>query len=122
MSWDVTIRHADGSPLGERESVKRAISAVFAGVQFYREPSGPEKIAAARAAGIEFPDILRQHFEQQSATEQADFESDGFSARFFLEAEPELLSVAVEIRGDTERAMPFLRRLSSQSGWGVAAG
>lgn len=123
MSYSVSIRRADRSPLGDLETVERAISAAFPGVQFYGEPSGAEKIEVMRARGVEFPDVLRQFLEQEPATRQGDFDSDfangGFFVRFFLGANAEVHTLLVELRGETERAGPFLELLSTQTGWVV---
>ena len=120
MPWEITIRAAHGTPLGERDVVRRHIADAFPGVQFRWEPSGPEKITAFRVAGHEFPDIIREHFERTPSKEQADFEGDEFSVRFYLGVDATLYSIDAEVRGDTKRVFPYLERLVSQSGWVVA--
>jgi hypothetical protein len=67
MPWEVTIRRADGAPLGDLAAVRQQIAAALPAIQFDREPSGAEKIAAARAASVEFPDIIRQHLAVSSS-------------------------------------------------------
>src|SRR4051794_16102544 len=98
------MRRADKSPLGDRAAGKLLMTLACPALRYTREPSGPEKIAAARVAGVKFPDILRKHLEQQPPTEVADFEGDGFSVRFFLGPEGELAALDAEVRGDTELA------------------
>lgn len=83
MPWEITIRRHDGAPLGDLESVRQQITSALPAMQFYREPSGVEKIAAARAAGIEFPEIIRQHMEKRPATDQAAFETYELSVRMY---------------------------------------
>ena len=127
MSWIVSYsRRADRSHLGDRQAIEEAIASVFPGVQFYCDPSGPERIAVMRERGVEFPDVIRRHLEQLPATRQGDFVGDGFSARFFLEAEPQsepqLDKLTVELRGETERAVAFLRQLAARIGWELDEG
>jgi hypothetical protein len=40
MSWEVTIRHADGAPLGDLASFRQQITDALPAIQFHREPSG----------------------------------------------------------------------------------
>jgi hypothetical protein len=119
MSWTVYARCGDRSPLGDREAVEQAIASAVPGVRFYHEPSGPEKIAVTRERGVEFPEVVRRHLEQQPASRQGDFEGDGFFVWFFLGAEPQLGSLPVELRGESERAVPLLRQLAARTGWVV---
>lgn len=100
MPWEIAIRNADDSALADVATVRQQFTAAIPGLQFYREPSGLEKIAAARAMGVEFPDVIRQHMEQRPATEQADYEGDGFSMRFYGFGAQPLRAVYAEVRGD----------------------
>lgn len=79
MPWELTISREDQDSLGDLESLQKAIESAIPGVEFYREPSGLEKMAAA---GIEFPEVMRAFLETAPATVQAEFEGDGFSMRF----------------------------------------
>ena len=116
MPWEVTIRRADGKPLGDLSSVRQQIAVAVPAMEFYREPSGQEKIAAARVAGIEFPDVIRQHMEEQPATEQSEFEGDGFSVRLYgFNAQP-LLEIYAEVRGNGN-PVPVLAALCCPHGW-----
>jgi hypothetical protein len=116
MPWEVTIRQADGTPLGDLAVVRQQIAVSVPAMQFHREPSGPEKIAAARAAGIEFPDVIRQHMEGRPATEQAELDGDGFSVRLYgFDAQP-LLAIYAEVRGNGN-PVPFLAALCRPNGW-----
>jgi hypothetical protein len=116
MPWEVTIRGANGAPVGDMAAVRQQITAAVPAIQFRREPSGLEQIAAARALGIEFPDVLRQHFEQRPATERAEFEGDGFSLVLYgFEAQP-LTAIHAEVRGDGN-PVPVLAALCRPNGW-----
>ena len=118
MSWEVTIRRADGAPLGDLVTLRQQIGDALPGTQFQREPSGQEKIAAARAAGVEFPDIIRQHLESRPATELAEFEGDGISVVLYgFEAEP-LSAIHAEVRGEGN-PVPVLAALCRPQGWGA---
>jgi hypothetical protein len=120
MSWEITMRRADKAPLGDRACVKLLMTLACPALRYMREPSGPEKIAAARTAGVEFPDIIRTHLEQQPPTEVADYVGDGFSVRYFLGSEGELDAHDAEVRGDTQRALPFFQQLAARMNWVVA--
>lgn len=116
MPWEVTIRRADGAPLGDQAAVRQQIAADLPAMQFYREPSGPEKIAAARAAGVEFPEFLRKHLEQHAATERAELEGDGFSILLYgFEAQP-LTVIHADVRGQGN-PLPVLTALCRPHGW-----
>jgi hypothetical protein len=120
MPWELTILRRDRQPLGTDESVRQSLGAAFPGVQFYRDPSGPEKIAAASRAGAPFPETILEFLQSQPAREQADWEQEGTFVRFFL-GEPSgvIPFVLVEVRGDHARAEPLLRELARASGWGI---
>jgi hypothetical protein len=49
MPWEVTIRRGDGGPLGDISTVCAGIEAAVPGMRFFQEPSGADRIAAARA-------------------------------------------------------------------------
>jgi hypothetical protein len=116
MPWEITIRRADGARLGDLAEVRQHLSAALPAIKFRREPSGIEKIAAARAVGVEFPEIIRQHLEQRSATEQAEFEGDGFSVvAYGFERQP-LDAIHVEIRGEGN-PVGVLAALCLPQGW-----
>lgn len=116
MPWDVTIRRADGTPLGDIEAVRTQIAGALPAVSFHREPSGAEQIAAARAAGREFPDLIRQHMEQRPATMKAVFNGDGYSMLLYgFEAQP-LSAIHAELRGNSNPA-PLLAALCRPNGW-----
>ena len=51
MPWEVTIRRADGDPLGDFPTVRAGIEAAVPGMQFFRQPSGADRVAAAHTRG-----------------------------------------------------------------------
>jgi hypothetical protein len=116
MPWEVKLQRPDGAPLGNLATVRHLVAAALPGVQFQRGPSGPERIAAARAAGVEFPDIIRQNLEQYQATEKAEFEGEGFSFVLYgFEAQP-LTTIHAEVRGDGN-PVAALAALCAPHGW-----
>lgn len=116
MPWEVTIRRADGAPLGDLAYVRQQITNALPAIQFYRAPSGLERIAAARAKGYEYPDIIREHFEGLPATDRAQFEGDCFSVELYgFQAEP-LNEIYANVRGDGN-PMPMLAALCRPNEW-----
>jgi hypothetical protein len=99
MPWEITIRRADDAPLGDFASVRQQIEFALPPIRFYRQPSGPERIAAARAAGVEFPDVIRKHLEQSPATDEAEFEEEGISIRLYGFEKQPLNAIHAEVRG-----------------------
>jgi hypothetical protein len=79
---EVSYRKTDGAPLGTQVEVQAAILRTVPQTQFYREPSGAEKIASLAQRGTPFPDALHDHFANAPATTQGDADLDGFSLRF----------------------------------------
>jgi hypothetical protein len=118
MPWEITIKHPDGLPLGTPLEVSDHIARAFPGVQFYREPSGPEKLASL-PPGIEVPDVIRKHWEHSPPKCQADFEASGYSLRFYLgdEGATVLETVDIEARGGSRPAMPMMESLTLATGW-----
>jgi hypothetical protein len=116
MPWEVIIQAADGAELGDVRLVREKITTSLPGIEFYMEPSGAEKIAAARAMGVEFPDVIRNHLEQRAASLHADFEGDGFSMQFYgFESQP-LQTFYVDVRG-SGNPLPALAALCRRNGW-----
>ncbi len=84
--------------------------------QFYREPSGLEKIEAAKAKGVEFPAAVRSFFEQLPSRTKAYFQADDLTIDFYgFDSEP-LLRLHAEIRGSGNPA-EALRRLCTPHDW-----
>jgi hypothetical protein len=118
MPWDMTVRRPDGLALGPPLEVRDQIARVFKGVQFYREPSGLEKLASL-PPGLEMPEVIRKHWERSAAELRGDLEAEGYSLRFYLgeEGASELPEVAIEARGGSRAAMPMMEELTLATGW-----
>jgi hypothetical protein len=116
MPWEITIRRPDGSPLGDLVSVRHQMTHAVPGIVFYQEPSGTEKVAAYRRAGIELPEIVRHSLEKHPARVRAEFKSGEFSVSFYgLESEI-LCSVLAEVRGNGN-PVSVLAALCLPNGW-----
>jgi hypothetical protein len=116
MPWEVTFRRIDEDPLGEVSVVRQGIEAAIPEIQFFREPSGREKVEAAIARGVDFPDSIRAIFEKQPAKLQAQLQVDELLMLIYgFGAEP-LLQLHAEIRGDGN-PMELLRRICAQNSW-----
>jgi hypothetical protein len=115
MSWDVSIRRPDGKPLGRLDLLRRAFTESILGIQFYREPSGREKLAATQ---VDFPEVIRRFLESAPAAVQADFEEEGLVLRFSFgpEQQAEILRVDVEVRGNRD-PLPILSGICLPNGW-----
>ena len=116
MPWDLTIQREDGQALEERESVVNAIRVALPQIEFGREPSGLERIELARAQGIEFPDVLRKHFESQPGKVTGEGILDGCSVRFYGFESAPLLAFEIEVRGSGDPTASLLS-LCRQQGW-----
>lgn len=119
MGWTIRIRHADGRSLGPIEALRELVTKSLPGIQFYREPSGKEKLAAYN---IDFPDVIRKHLEGAPAEIRADWEVEDLFLRFFFGPEhlTEIDAFSVEVRGDGN-PIPFVSGLCSPNAW-VAEG
>src|SRR5436190_1036567 len=110
MPWEITIRSPDNAVLGDAATVREKITAAIPGIQFHVEPSGAERIIAARAIGVEFPDAIRKHMEVRPARLQALFEGDAFIIELYgFDSQP-LCMIHLEIRG-SGNPMPALAAL-----------
>jgi hypothetical protein len=116
MPWELTIRSPDNADLGDTATVREKITAAIPGIQFHIEPSGAKQIAAARAIGVEFPEIIRKHMEGRPARLQALFEGDAFVMELYgFDSQPVSLFY-VDIRGNGN-PMPALAALCVTNGW-----
>lgn len=117
MGLDATIKRADGKPLGTVAEVEKILAVAFPGVVFDRLPSGAEKIQAAKQKGIEFPEILRKHFEAAPAQHGAEFNGPDFSAQFSLGPSDVVQEIDVTLRGKTTASERNLAVLEKRFGW-----
>jgi len=91
-------------------------------LRYVNEPKGTDKIVAARAAGAEISDLEREASRRKPTTQYADLEGDGFYVRFFLGPDEDLVTLDVEVWGDTQRAIQFLQFVAAQLNLMVAEG
>lgn len=117
MGLDIVVKRDDGRPLGPLDEVQQALSAAFSGIEFGREPSGAEKIRAAEASGIIFPDVIRQQFESAPAHHAGDYEGPDFSAQFGLGAGEIIQAIDVVLYGTTAASEPMFAYLKKNYGW-----
>jgi hypothetical protein len=116
MPWELTIRSSDNAALGDTATVREKITAAIPGIQFHVEPSGAEQIIAARAIGVEFPDIIRKHMESRPARLKALFEGDAFIMELYGFDNQPVSMFHVDIRGNGN-PMPALAALCVPNGW-----
>jgi hypothetical protein len=116
MPWEVTIKHADGLELGDFEYVQQQINTALPGIQFCREPSGLEKIAAARKLGVEFPEVILRHFETLPAKVGAMLSIDELVVSLYGFGAQPLLMIHAEFRGEGN-PLPVLASLCKPNGW-----
>lgn len=116
MPWELTIQSFDSAPLGDVTTVREKIAAALPATDFFVEQSGSEKIAAARALGIEFPDVVRAHLENRPASLQAEFEGDGYTLQLYGFENQPLRTIYAEVRG-AGNPLPALAALCRPNGW-----
>jgi len=117
MSWDLTVRSAEGS-IGSLDAVRQSLLRIFPAIQFGSEPSGVEKLRAAETQGVRFPAFLRETMISQPAKHGADLEGDGVSLRFYFGSEDTVRDIHVEVRGAGD-PFPLLRQIAAVDGWQV---
>ena len=85
MPWELRLVSADDrQPLGSIEQVQARLCAAVPGVDFYQDASGPEKIAAMEAQGIEVPEVIRAHWLQSRGEYRGLIQGDGFTIELYL--------------------------------------
>ena len=117
MSWDLTVRSAEGS-IGRLDAVRHTLSRIFPAIRFGSEPSGVEKVRAAETQGIKFPAFLRETMISQPAKHGAELEIAGVSLRFYFGSEDMVRDIHLEVRGAGD-PFPLLRQLAGVEGWHV---
>jgi hypothetical protein len=119
MPWEVTIRRADGSSLGDRGEVVRRISEAVSAMTWVEEPPFLERIKDMpdhpfHALIPTWPEEVRASFSRPKL--YGDFEGDRFSIRVYgFEGQP-ISAVNAEVRGDGN-PMPVLAALCLPNGW-----
>jgi len=117
VGLDSTLKRVDGRPLGSVAEVQHALTVAFPGIVLGRLPSGAEKIRAAAARGVRFPDTVRQHLESTPGRHGGEYEGPGFSAQFNLGAAEIVQQVDVVLYGTTEASEPMFALLEREYGW-----
>jgi hypothetical protein len=116
MPWEVTFQRSDLQALGDLATIRRGIETAIPDIQYYTEPSGIQKLEAAAKMGVEFPDVLKKHFENLPAKLHAVYSSEDLTISIFgFESQP-LNRLHAEIRGNQNPA-PILRTLCVQNSW-----
>lgn len=102
--------------MGELTSLRECIESAVPDIQYHTEPSGLERLEAAKKLGVEFPEVLRTHFENLPAKLNAVYTADNLMVRIYgFEAQP-LMRLHAEIRGN-ENPASVLRQLCSLNSW-----
>lgn len=110
MPWELTLQRSDLQTMDDVETIRRRIEAVVPDVRFYTEPSGLQKLEAAAKMGVEFPDVLRRHFENLPAKLYAVYSTEELTITIYgFESQP-LTRLHLEIRGD-QNPGPVLQSL-----------
>ncbi len=116
MPWEITFQRADLESMDDVETIQSGIEAALPEIQYITEPSGLEKLEAAAKMGVEFPDVLKKHFELLPAKLYAVYNTDDFAITIYgFEAQP-LARLHAEIRGN-QNPGPILRSLCSRNAW-----
>src|SRR4030095_4097538 len=117
MGFDVTIKRADGRPLGYIADVQQALVAVFPGIVLGQSLSGAEKLRRASEQGVTFPEILRQHVAASVPEYEGDYEGPEFSAQFHLGPSETVREIDVVLYGNMEVAEATFAQLTERYEW-----
>ncbi len=116
MPWEVTLQRIDRQSMGDLTVLRTCIETAVPDIQYHTEPSGLEKLEAAKKMGVEFPDVLRTHFENLPAKLNAVYTAEGLMVRIYgFESQP-LTRLHAEIRGNGNPG-PVLRQLCALNSW-----
>src|SRR5262245_41348550 len=119
MPWELTIRAADGQPLGDRDSVVKRASTAVPGITWLEVPPFLERIKDMpdhpfHALIPTWPEATRASFARASL--QGDFKAEDFSIRLYgFETRP-IASINVEVRG-AGNPVPVLAALCIPNAW-----
>jgi hypothetical protein len=116
MPWEVTLQRIDGQPMGELSALRTRIESAVPDIQYHTEPSGLERLEAAKKMGVQFPDVLITHFENLPAKLNAVYTAKNLMVRIYgFESQP-LTRLHAEVRGN-ENPAPVLRQLCALNSW-----
>ena len=119
MPWEVTIRRADGTSLGDRDEVVRRVSEAVPALTWVEERAFLEQIKDMpdhpfHALIPTWPEEVRARFSRPKR--YADFEGEGFSVRLFGFEESAMDALHAEVRGNGN-PVPVLAALCLPNGW-----
>src|ERR1700722_3876979 len=113
MPWTGHLKRGDGLSIGTIDELRDKMTRSLPGLQFYRDPSGIERLAAMAKRGIVPPEVIVRSLEPMPAQIQADFESDDIVLRFYFgpEGSPYGNHIDFEARGGGN-PIPYLLDLA----------
>ncbi len=110
------MQRIDRQPMGEPAALRTGIESAIPEIQYHTEPSGLKRLEVAKKMGVQFPDILRTHFENLPAKLNAVYTAENLMVRIYgFESQP-LTRLHAEIRGN-ENPAPVLRQLCALNSW-----
>jgi hypothetical protein len=116
MPWEVTFQRTGLQSLDDIATIRRGIEAAIPDIQFCTEPSGLQKLEAAAKMGVEFPDVLKKHFENLPAKLYAVYSTEDLTITIYgFESQP-LTRLHAEIRGK-HNPTSILRSLCAINTW-----
>jgi hypothetical protein len=118
----LTIRSKDGSLLGSTEEVRAVLDRLFPGIAWEWTSTGPDRLAAADASGVELPQVVRRVMESQPSVLCGEVETGGVAATFSLGPAGAVPAVWATVGGDGPAVEGALSRLRSRPGWSVGPG
>lgn len=117
MGLDGTTKRPDDQPLGSVAVVQSALADIFPGVTRELSLTGLHQLQTAKAQGIVFPAIIREHMASAPAVYEGDYVGTDFSIEFYAEAADTILEVNVVLRGTTMHCEPLFALLNDRHGW-----
>lgn len=120
MPWELqALSSDDHGSLGTVEHVQAKLRAVLPEIEFYRDASGSEKLAAMESQGIAVPDVIRERWLLPAGAHQGLIEGDGFTIEFHLgEDDAAVIALGIDVRGSGD-PMPILQKVMKIEGWTV---
>jgi hypothetical protein len=130
MPWELNIVKTVGKPpqkspetkdthgLGVLPAIQRQLSNALPGIEFYKEPSGEERLAAMKEQGIEIPDSLKSIFARTKGSYRGIYKGDDFSFEFCFGHETTVDHAFLDVRGSGE-PLPALQHLMLTTGWAI---
>lgn len=121
MAVEITVARSDGQPLGTRDAVVNALSRHLPGVEFGWTQSGNEKLDAMSVQGVDATDSVRAQLAAQPAQYEGVWETDDWTAQFFL-GDPEVVrSFGAALGGDIDKGRSIIQLVCDDNGWAITA-